>query len=96
MNMNYKEQISISVLCECSQREWYEGHQLAAAMNFKFPHFRRTPLSSIIPHASKDGIILLEALLHWNPAKRPTAQHSLRYLASDINHYYIYNKMKVL
>ncbi|XP_046659580.1 serine/threonine-protein kinase MAK isoform X2 [Homalodisca vitripennis] len=67
-----------SVLGTPDKREWYEGHQLAANMNFKFPHFRRTPLGSLIPHASRDAIVLLEALLHWNPAKRPTAQHSLR------------------
>uniref|UniRef100_A0A1B6D9I6 Protein kinase domain-containing protein n=2 Tax=Clastoptera arizonana TaxID=38151 RepID=A0A1B6D9I6_9HEMI len=67
-----------SILGTPDKREWYEGHQLAAAMNFKFPQFRRTSLGSLIPQASKDAIILLEALLHWNPSKRPTAQHSLR------------------
>uniref|UniRef100_T1HV45 Protein kinase domain-containing protein n=3 Tax=Rhodnius prolixus TaxID=13249 RepID=T1HV45_RHOPR len=67
-----------SILGTPDKREWYEGHQLAANMNFKFPQFRRTPMSSLIPNASTDGVTLLEAMLHWNPSKRPTAQHSLR------------------
>ncbi|KAF6202843.1 hypothetical protein GE061_003248 [Apolygus lucorum] len=60
------------------KREWYEGHQLAANMNFKFPQFKKTPMSTLITNASAEGLTLLEAMLHWNPAKRPTAQHSLR------------------
>ncbi|RZF39380.1 hypothetical protein LSTR_LSTR000901 [Laodelphax striatellus] len=67
-----------SVLGTPDKRDWFDGHQLANAMNFRFPQFRRTPLGSLIPHASHDGIVLLEALLNWNPAKRPTAHHSLR------------------
>ncbi|KAK9502510.1 hypothetical protein O3M35_011279 [Rhynocoris fuscipes] len=67
-----------SILGTPDKREWYEGHQLAANMNFKFPQFRKTPMSSLIPNASTEGITLLEAMLHWNPSKRPTAQHSLR------------------
>ncbi|XP_014243184.1 serine/threonine-protein kinase MAK-like [Cimex lectularius] len=67
-----------SVLGTPDKREWYEGHQLAANMNFKFPQFRKTDLSTLIPNASTEGITLLEAMLHWNPSKRPTAQHSLR------------------
>ncbi|XP_039285142.1 serine/threonine-protein kinase MAK isoform X2 [Nilaparvata lugens] len=67
-----------SVLGTPDKRDWFDGHQLANAMNFRFPQFRRTPLGSLIPHASHDGIVLLEALLNWNPSKRPTAHHSLR------------------
>jgi hypothetical protein len=60
------------------QRDWPEGHQLASAMNFKFPQFSPTPLSSIIPNASKDAIMMMENMLRWNPSKRPTAHQSLR------------------
>ncbi|CAH1398219.1 unnamed protein product [Nezara viridula] len=67
-----------SVLGTPDKREWYEGHQLAANMNFKFPQFKRTPLSTLITNASQEGITLMEAMLHWNPSKRPTAQHCLR------------------
>jgi len=67
-----------SILGTPDKKEWYEGHQLAANMNFKFPQFKKTPLSSIINNACGEGISLLEAMLHWNPSKRPTAQFSLR------------------
>lgn len=60
------------------QRDWPEGYHLASAMNFKFPQFSPTPLSSVIPNASKDAILLIEDMLRWNPSKRPTAQQSLR------------------
>jgi hypothetical protein len=60
------------------QRDWPDGYQLASAMNFKFPQFSTTPLSTVIPNASKDGILLIEIMLSWNPSKRPTAQQALR------------------
>jgi serine/threonine protein kinase len=60
------------------QRDWPEGYQLANAMNFKFPQFSSTPLGAVIPNASKDGILLIEKMLNWNPSKRPTAQQALR------------------
>uniref|UniRef100_A0A8D8SVZ2 Uncharacterized protein n=1 Tax=Cacopsylla melanoneura TaxID=428564 RepID=A0A8D8SVZ2_9HEMI len=47
-------------------------------MNFKFPQFRRVPLSTLIPHATGDAINLMESMLAYNPSKRPTAQQSLR------------------
>lgn len=61
------------------KNEWPQGYQLALSMNFKFPQFSHTPLSTIIPSASKDGMQLLEDLLMWAPGKRPTAQQALRY-----------------
>ncbi|KDR15056.1 hypothetical protein L798_11131, partial [Zootermopsis nevadensis] len=68
-----------SVLGTPDKRDWPEGYHLASAMNFKFPQFSPTPLSSVIPNASKDAILLIEDMLRWNPSKRPTAQQSLRY-----------------
>nr|CAD7432079.1 unnamed protein product [Timema monikensis] len=68
-----------SVLGTPDKRDWVEGYQLAGAMNFKFPQFSPTPLSSIVPNASKDGLTLMEDLLRWNPGRRPTAQQALRY-----------------
>ncbi|XP_034241338.1 probable serine/threonine-protein kinase DDB_G0268078 isoform X2 [Thrips palmi] len=61
------------------KNEWPQGYQLASSMNFKFPQFSRTPLSTLIPSASKDGIQLLDLFLMWPPSKRPTAQQALRY-----------------
>lgn len=57
------------------QSEWPEGLKLAAAMNFHFPRLVTTPLSSVIPSASEDGLKLIELLLHWDPHSRPTAIH---------------------
>lgn len=68
-----------SILGTPDKREWPEGWKLAAAMNFKFPQFSTTPLASIIPNASKEAIALMTDMLKWNPAKRPSAQQSLRY-----------------
>ncbi|XP_067009133.2 serine/threonine-protein kinase dyf-5 isoform X2 [Anabrus simplex] len=68
-----------SILGTPDKRDWPEGYQLASAMNFKFPQFSPTPLSTLIPNASKDAVVLMEDMLCWNPSRRPTAQQSLRY-----------------
>ncbi len=52
--------------------------KLANSMNFKFPQFTATPLAQLIPNASKEAIQLMTDMLRWNPAKRPSAQQSLR------------------
>lgn len=66
------------------QKEWFEGYQLASAMNFKFPLFKRLALNTVVPNASRDGIHLLEVLLSWNPIRRPSAQSALRYFEYSI------------
>jgi serine/threonine protein kinase len=68
-----------SVIGTPDKREWAEGFKLAAAMNFKFPQFSPTPLSTLIPNASPEAIALMTDMLRWNPAKRPSAQQALRY-----------------
>jgi len=68
-----------SVLGTPDKRDWPEGFKLAAGMNFKFPQFSATPLSSIIPSASKEAITLMQDMLRWSPSKRPSAQQALRY-----------------
>lgn len=55
------------------QTDWPEGHQLASAMNFRFPQCVPTHLKTLIPHASNDAIALMRDLLQWDPKKRPTA-----------------------
>ncbi|CAG0923501.1 unnamed protein product, partial [Notodromas monacha] len=60
-------------------RDWPEGHQLAKAMNFKWPQFTATPIAQVVPMASREGVTLISDLLKWNPGKRPTASQSLRY-----------------
>ncbi|XP_076319977.1 serine/threonine-protein kinase ICK isoform X1 [Tachypleus tridentatus] len=68
-----------SVLGTPDKRDWPEGYQLAAAMNFRFPQFSEMPLNSIVPNCSNEGITLMKDLLRWNPTKRPTCIVSLRY-----------------
>jgi serine/threonine protein kinase len=68
-----------SVLGTPDKRDWPEAYRLAAAMNFKFPQFSATPMSSIVPNASSDAVKLIADMLRWNPDKRPTAQQALKY-----------------
>ncbi|CAB4057169.1 ICK [Lepeophtheirus salmonis] len=68
-----------SVLGTPDKRDWSDGYKLANEMNFKYPAFAPTPLSSIVPNASKEAIDLMTDMLRWNPAKRPSASTSLRY-----------------
>ncbi|KAM9436202.1 serine/threonine-protein kinase MAK isoform 2-T2 [Clarias gariepinus] len=67
------------VLGTVKKTDWLEGHQLAAAMNFRFPQCVPTPLKTLIPNASTEALILMKDLLHWDPKKRPTAVQALRY-----------------
>ncbi|XP_078594497.1 serine/threonine-protein kinase MAK-like isoform X1 [Branchiostoma floridae x Branchiostoma japonicum] len=67
------------VLGTPSKSDWPEGHQLAAAMNFRFPQCVPTNLKTLIPNASNEAIQLMRDMLHWDPKKRPTAAQSLRY-----------------
>ncbi|EEC09832.1 protein kinase, putative, partial [Ixodes scapularis] len=59
-----------SVLGTPDKRDWSEGHQLAAAMNFRFPQFSEMPLGNVVPNAGRDALVLLRDLLRWNPARR--------------------------
>ena len=58
---------------------WPEGMKLAAQMKFNFPQFSATPLQKLIPHASPEAIDLMTSLVHWDPAKRPTAAQALQH-----------------
>ncbi|XKL69507.1 hypothetical protein PGB90_007276 [Kerria lacca] len=75
-----------SIMGTPDKRDWYEGYQLASAINFTFPQFRKTPLYSVIPNAGENGIILMESLLYWNPSKRPTAQQALKMPYFQVGH----------
>ncbi|XP_060756884.1 serine/threonine-protein kinase MAK isoform X2 [Neoarius graeffei] len=67
------------VLGTVKKTDWLEGHQLAAAMNFRFPQCVPTPLKTLIPNASNEALTLMKNLLNWDPKKRPTAVQALRY-----------------
>lgn len=68
-----------AVLGTPDKRNWPEGYQLAGAIGFKFPHFAKTPLQSLVPYASSVGINLMENFLEWNPINRPSAQMALKH-----------------
>ncbi|XP_014215710.1 serine/threonine-protein kinase ICK-like [Copidosoma floridanum] len=68
-----------SVIGSPDRTDWPDGYRLAAAMNFRFPNFSRTSLAVLVPNASPEAVLLMEDMLQWNPAKRPTAQQALRY-----------------
>ncbi|XP_061416134.1 serine/threonine-protein kinase MAK-like isoform X1 [Lethenteron reissneri] len=67
------------VLGTPKKTDWPEGHQLAAAMNFRWPQCVPTNLKTLIPNASNEAIHLMRDMLHWEPKKRPNAVQSLRY-----------------
>ncbi|XP_037554815.1 serine/threonine-protein kinase ICK isoform X1 [Dermacentor silvarum] len=68
-----------AVLGTPDQREWPEGHQLAAALQLRWPHFPQGSLAAVVPSASREALVLMRDLLRWNPARRPTALLALRY-----------------
>jgi serine/threonine protein kinase len=54
---------------------WPEGKRIATS----FPMMPSVPLATLLPNASLPAIQLLQDLLQWNPARRPTAQQALKY-----------------
>lgn len=68
-----------SVIGTPDHQTWSEGLRLAASMNYKFPQFKSTDLSVLIPTASEEAIDLMTSLLSWDPVRRPTASESLRH-----------------
>ncbi|CAH1115442.1 unnamed protein product [Psylliodes chrysocephalus] len=61
------------------ENKWPDSYQLAGALGFKFPYFAKTPISDVVPQAGNNGINLVDELLEWNPAHRPTAQGALKH-----------------
>jgi len=68
-----------SILGSPDSKSWPEGMKLASAMNFQFPRFPATPLSQVIPNASREAIQLMEAMLRYDPKKRPTCAQALQF-----------------
>eukprot|EP00826_Nyctotherus_ovalis_P034998 TRINITY_DN2961_c0_g1_i3.p1 TRINITY_DN2961_c0_g1~~TRINITY_DN2961_c0_g1_i3.p1 ORF type:complete len:571 (+),score=174.79 TRINITY_DN2961_c0_g1_i3:76-1788(+) len=66
-----------SVLGTPTAGTWAEGLRLGAKAGYQFPHFVPTPLASLIPSASKDGIDLMTSMLQFDPQRRVTAVKAL-------------------
>ncbi len=46
---------------------------MAGKIGFNFPSFPAMSLTEFIPDANPEAINLMEAMLQWDPQKRPTA-----------------------
>lgn len=69
-----------SVLGTPGRNDWSEGFGLANAMNFRFPTFQATHLSSVLgSRTSARAVSFLYAMLAWNPSWRSSAQEALRH-----------------
>ncbi|CAJ0594938.1 unnamed protein product [Cylicocyclus nassatus] len=75
----------VTIMGTPSKEDWPEGYQLAAAMNFRFPQAPPTPMETIVNTISKDGMKLMMDMMLWNPEKRPSASHSLKYKYFQVN-----------
>jgi len=74
-----------SVLGSPTQSTWPEGIRLANQMNFRFPQFVPTPLASLIPNASPEGIQIMTDYMKYDPNQRPGIPQSLQYPYFQVN-----------
>jgi serine/threonine protein kinase len=56
---------------------WEAGHKLAKKIGFHFGQYSKVPMESIIRNASPEGIDLLNQMLEYDHAKRPSASQIL-------------------
>ncbi|KAG5503002.1 hypothetical protein JIQ42_06965 [Leishmania sp. Namibia] len=68
-----------SVLGSPAPNEWDEGYQLARRLNMRFPTVAPTPLRQILTTAPPAAVDLMEQMLRFNPAERPTATQCLQH-----------------
>ncbi|XP_046440188.1 serine/threonine-protein kinase dyf-5-like isoform X3 [Daphnia pulex] len=62
-----------------TESQWPDGYQLASKMHFKFPQFNNSSLNQLLMQASPEAVKLVNLLLQWNPARRPSAQQALNH-----------------
>jgi protein kinase len=52
---------------------WPDGLKLAQSRRVRLPEYPKIPLTTLMPHASKEGIELMDRLMEWDPQRRITA-----------------------
>lgn len=60
------------------QHVWPDGMKLAEKMKFKFPQCVATPLSQLVPNASREALQLMQAMMAYDPRQRPTCAAALQ------------------
>eukprot|EP00792_Barthelona_sp_PAP020_P005090 TRINITY_DN2490_c0_g3_i1.p1 TRINITY_DN2490_c0_g3~~TRINITY_DN2490_c0_g3_i1.p1 ORF type:complete len:434 (+),score=89.47 TRINITY_DN2490_c0_g3_i1:48-1349(+) len=68
-----------SVLGPPTNKSWADGLKLAQNIGFNYPSTTPTSLESICKNASCEAIQLMMDMMHYDPAKRPTASQCLQY-----------------
>jgi len=59
-------------------RQWPQGMRLAQRAGLSFPSMEALGLASLVPTATPDALEFMQALLHFDPALRPTADQALQ------------------
>ena len=75
------EHEQINKICDVlgTPSDWSEGLQLANKIGYKFPSCKPQKLKSLIPRASDMALNLIQAMLNFEPNKRPTAGQCLQH-----------------
>eukprot|EP00792_Barthelona_sp_PAP020_P005088 TRINITY_DN2490_c0_g1_i1.p1 TRINITY_DN2490_c0_g1~~TRINITY_DN2490_c0_g1_i1.p1 ORF type:complete len:429 (+),score=76.30 TRINITY_DN2490_c0_g1_i1:48-1334(+) len=68
-----------NILGPPTNKSWPEGLKLAQNIGFSYPSTSPTDLASICKNASTEAIELMMDMMHYDPAKRPTASQCLQY-----------------
>ncbi|XP_068892448.1 serine/threonine-protein kinase dyf-5 isoform X4 [Tenebrio molitor] len=77
-----------AILGTPDRKQWPECYQLAGAVGFKFPYFKKTPLGDVVPQANGSAVDLMDNFLNWNPSLRPTAQSALKHQYFQVGQQY--------
>jgi len=62
-----------SVLGSPTMSTWPDGLRLASSLGVRLPQMVTTPFAALIPNASQEALQVINALLTYDPNRRPTA-----------------------